>query len=37
MNGEIASGWQAGAQVHETGNLVNAATLEFADTIQIEP
>lgn len=37
MNGEIASGWQAGAQVHETGHLVNAATLEFAGTIRIEP
>ena len=37
MNGEIASGWQAGAQVHETGHLVNAATLEFAGTIQIQP
>jgi hypothetical protein len=37
MNGEIASGWQAGAQVHETGHLVNAAPLEFAGTIRIEP
>jgi hypothetical protein len=37
MNGEIASGWQAGSQVHETGQLINAATLEFAGTIRIEP
>jgi hypothetical protein len=37
MNGEIASGWKAGAQVHETGHLVNAATLEFAGTIRVQP
>src|SRR5215469_14147296 len=37
MNGQIASGWQAGAQVHETGHLVNLAALEFAGTIRIEP
>jgi len=37
MNGEVASGWQQGAQVHETGHLVNAATLEFAGTIRIQP
>jgi hypothetical protein len=37
MNGQIASGWQAGAQVHETGHLVNATALEFAGTIQIQP
>lgn len=37
MNGEVASGWQQGAQVHETGHLVNPATLEFAGTIRIQP
>jgi hypothetical protein len=37
MNGQVATGWQAGAQVHETGHLVDAATLEFAGTIQIQP
>jgi hypothetical protein len=37
MNGQIATGWQAGAQVHETGHLVDAATLEFAGTIRIQP
>jgi len=37
MNGVIASGWQAGHQVHETGHLVDAAALEFAGTIQIQP
>jgi hypothetical protein len=37
MNGEVASGWQAGAQVHETGHLVNPETLEFAGTIRIQP
>jgi hypothetical protein len=37
MNGQIASGWRAGAQVHETGHLVDAATYEFAGTIQIQP
>jgi hypothetical protein len=37
MNGQVASGWQQGAQVHETGHLVNSATLEFAGTIRIEP
>jgi len=37
MNGQIASGWQAGAQVHETGHLVNLAALEFAGTIRIGP
>jgi hypothetical protein len=37
MNGQVASGWQQGAQVHETGHLVNAATGEFAGTIRIQP
>jgi len=37
MNGRIASGWQAGHQVHETGHLVDPAALEFAGTIQIQP
>jgi hypothetical protein len=37
MNGRIASGWQAGHQVHETGHLVDPAVLEFAGTIQIQP
>jgi hypothetical protein len=37
MNGQVATGWQAGAQVHETGHLVDAATLEFAGTIRIQP
>jgi hypothetical protein len=35
--GQIASGWPAGALVHETGHLVDAAALEFAGTIQIQP
>jgi hypothetical protein len=37
MNGQIATGWQAGAQVHETGHLIDAATLEFAGIIRIQP
>jgi hypothetical protein len=37
MNAAIATGWQQGAQVHETGHLVNPAMLEFAGTIQIQP
>lgn len=37
MNGQIASGWKVGAQVHETGHLVNADSLEFAGTIRIQP
>ena len=37
MNGRVASGWQAGAQVHETGHLLDAAALEFAGTIRIQP
>ena len=37
MNGQIASGWRAGAQVHETGHLVNATAGEFVGTIRIEP
>ena len=37
MNGQIASGWQAGAQVHETGHLINSAAGEFAGTIRIAP
>src|SRR5262249_28229193 len=37
MNGRVASGWHAGAQVHETGDLVDGATLEFAGTIRIQP
>jgi hypothetical protein len=37
MNGKVASGWQAGAQVHETGHLVNPEPLEFAGTIRIQP
>jgi hypothetical protein len=37
MNGRVASGWQAGHQVHETGHLVDPAALEFAGTIQIQP
>ena len=37
MNGQIASGWQAGHQVHETGHLVDPAAYEFVGTIQIQP
>lgn len=37
MNGQVASGWQAGAQVHESGKLVDPAALEFVGTIRIEP
>ena len=37
MNGRVASGWQAGTQVHETGHLLDAAALEFAGTIRIQP
>ena len=37
MNGQVAAGWQAGAQVHESGHLIDAARLEFAGTIQIQP
>ena len=37
MNGQVATGWQAGAQVDETGHLVDAATLEFAGIIRIQP
>jgi len=37
MNGQIASGWRAGAQVHETGHLVDADAGEFVGTIRIAP
>ncbi len=37
MNGEVVEGWLMGAQVHEEGQLVDAATLGFTGTIRIIP
>ena len=37
MNGTIVEGYLTGAQVHEEGQLVNAATLQFVGSIQIMP
>jgi hypothetical protein len=37
MNGQIASGWQAGAQVYETGHLVDPVAVQFVGTIRIAP
>ena len=37
MNGQIAYGWQAGAQVHETGHLVDLDAFQFVGTIRIAP
>lgn len=37
MDGTIAEGWLAGAQVHEEGQMVDAATGRFQGTIMIIP
>jgi len=37
MNGTVVAGFLQGAQVHEEGQLVNAATLGFEGTIRVMP
>jgi hypothetical protein len=37
MNGNVISGYLVGAQVHEAGQLVDPATLEFAGWIRLMP
>ncbi len=37
MNGTVAEGFLQGAQVHEEGQLVNAASLGFEGTIRVMP
>ncbi len=37
MNGTVVAGYLQGAQVHEEGQLVNAATLRFEGTISVMP
>jgi hypothetical protein len=37
MNGTVIDGWLEGAQVHETGQLVDAATLRFQGSIRLMP
>jgi hypothetical protein len=37
MNGTVIAGYLLGAQVHEEGQLVDPAALEFAGTIRIMP
>ena len=37
MNGTVVDGFLQGAQVHEEGQLVNAATLRFEGTIRVMP
>jgi hypothetical protein len=37
MNGSVTSGYLAGAQVHEQGQLVDPATLRFQGVIQVMP
>jgi hypothetical protein len=37
MNGNVISGYLVGAQVHEAGQLVDPATLEFAGSIRLMP
>lgn len=37
MNGKVIQGWLLGAQVHEEGQLVDAATLGFDGQIRILP
>jgi hypothetical protein len=37
MNGTVIDGYLLGAQVHEDGQLVNPATLEFVGSIRIMP
>jgi hypothetical protein len=37
MNGTITDGWLEGAQVHETGQLVDPAVLRFQGSIRLMP
>jgi hypothetical protein len=37
MNGTVVSGYLLGAQVHEEGQLVDPATLEFVGSIRLMP
>lgn len=37
MDGNVISGYLLGAQVHEEGQLVDPATLEFAGSIRVMP
>jgi hypothetical protein len=37
MNGTVIDGWLEGAQVHETGQLIDAATLRFQGSIRLMP
>jgi hypothetical protein len=37
MNGTVIDGYLLGAQVHEEGQLVNPATLEFVGTLRLMP
>jgi hypothetical protein len=37
MNGSVIDGWLEGAQVHEAGQLVDAATLRFQGSIRLMP
>ena len=37
MDGTVVSGYLRGAQVHEEGQLVNPATIEFAGSIRLMP
>ena len=37
MNGTVVDGFLKGAQVHEAGHLVNAATLRFEGSIRVMP
>jgi len=37
MNGTVVDGFLRGAQVHETGQLVDAATLRFEGSIRVMP
>ena len=37
MDGTVVSGYLLGAQVHEEGQLVNPATIEFAGSIRLMP
>jgi hypothetical protein len=37
MNGTVVDGWLEGAQVHEAGQLVDAASLRFQGEIRVMP
>ena len=37
MNGTVISGFMLGAQVHEAGQLVDPASLEFVGSIRLLP